>query len=565
MTTQNRLFYGDCLDVLRTLESESVDLVYLDPPFNSKKDYNAFFSTEEHKDADAQITAFEDTWHWGEQAQKEYNDLLQNPEAGSLGETLLPALRQFLAESDMMAYLVMMGSRLVELRRILKNTGSLYLHCDPTASHYLKIILDGIFGAVGYKSEIIWKRTSSHNRAKRWGPIHDTILFYTKSSNFTWNKILMKLDEKYVEDYYKHEDEHGLFQTVDLTGPGQRKGDCGLEWNGINPTDKKRHWEVPPDHALPEWFIFPEGYSQLSVRERLDILDQQGIIIWPKKQNGVPRYKRYIQENSGTPVQDIITDIGPLSAKSAEKLGYPTQKPVELLERIINASTNEGDIILDPFCGCGTAIHAAEKLKRKWIGIDITHLAIGLIRQRLKKAFPNCKFSEEGTPKDVASARHLAESSGLDGRYQFQYWALFLAGALPAQGKKKGADSGIDGYIWFYDHYDPKAKPKKIVVSVKSGKIPANHIRELAGMLKDPVEIAVLLTLEEPSRVMKADAIAAGNFKYPNGHEVPKIQILTVKDLLDGKRPNFLDHGEGRAMNKQAKREKEESSQGNLL
>lgn len=480
MSEQNRLFYGDCLDVLRTLESESVDLVYLDPPFNSKRDYNAFFSSSEHKDANAQITAFEDTWHWGEQAQKEYNDLLLNPEAGALGETLLPALRQFLAESDMMAYLVMMASRLVEMKRILKSTGSLYLHCDPTASHYLKIILDSVFSVNNFRNEIVWCYRGAGYPKKDFGKRHDIIFRYAKSKDFIFNLDNVRVPyAKTTQERFKHK--------IGNVRKGIDYGDQTLNPKGRHPDD---WWEIQP--------------------------------------------------------------IAP-SAK--DRLGYPTQKPLELLERIILASSNPGDVILDPFCGCGTALHAAEKLKRKWIGIDITHLAIGLIRQRLNKAFPECKFSEEGTPRDIASAKYLAESNGLEGRYQFQYWALFLAGALPAQGRKKGADAGVDGYIWFFDNPHPQAKPKKILVSVKSGKIPANHIRELAGMLKDPAEIAVLLTLEEPSRIMKADAIAAGNFKYPNGHEVPKIQILTVKDLLEGKRPNYLDYGEGRAMNKQAKQE----------
>lgn len=561
---QNRLYYGDCLDVLRTLESESVDLIYLDPPFNSKRDYNAFFSAADHKDANAQITAFEDTWHWGEQAQKEYDDLLRNPQAGALGETLMPALRRFLAESDMMAYLTMMASRLIELRRVLKNTGSLYLHCDPTASHYLKIVLDGIFGARNFRNEIIWKRTSAHNSAKRWGPIHDSLLFYSKSDNKIWNATFQEFSKDAVNNIYSKHDKKGQFATGDLTGAGTRNGESGLEWRGFNPTKKGRHWAVP-SRSLPKWFEKPKNYESLTVQKKLDFLDDQNLIYWPEKEGGMPAFKRYLTEDKKIPIQDIISDIYPISPTSQERLGYPTQKPVELLERIIKTSTNEGDIILDPFCGCGTAIHAAEKLGRKWIGIDITHLAIGLIRQRLKKAFPNCKFSEEGTPRDVASARHLAENNGLDGRYQFQYWALFLAGALPAQDRKKGADSGVDGYIWFFDNPDPLAKPKKIILSVKSGKIPANHIRELAGLLKEPVEIAVLLTLEEPSKKMQADAIAAGNFKYPNGHEVSRIQILTVKDLLEGKRPNFLDFGAGRAMNKQARRETGKHRQTSLI
>lgn len=559
----NTLYYGDCLDVLRRLDSESVDLIYLDPPFNSKRDYNAFFASTEYKDANAQITAFEDIWHWGEQAQTEYSALLQNPNAGALGETLMPTLRSFLSESDMMAYLVMIGSRLVELRRVLKNTGSLYLHCDPTASHYLKILLDGIFGHDNFRNEIIWKRTSAHNSAKRWGPIHDTILYYSKTKDAIWNATCQDFETAKLEKIYSRQDENGTYATGDLTGAGVRNGESGQEWRGVNPTLKGRHWAVP-ERSLPEWFEKPVNYALLTVQEKLNILDQHDLIYWPDKQGGMPAFKRYLTEDKKIPVQDVITDISPISPTSQERLGYPTQKPVELLERIIKTSSNEGDVVLDPFCGCGTAIHAAQKLKRKWIGIDITHLAIGIIRQRMKKAFPRCRFTEEGTPKDVASARHLAKSSGLDGRYQFQYWALFLAGALPAQGKKKGSDGGIDGYIWFYDTPGEKARPKKIVVSVKSGAIPSNHIRELAGLITEPVEIAVLLTLEEPSKKMRADALAAGEFAYPNGKKIRRIQILTVKDLLDGKRPDFMDYGDGKAMNKQARQEKNGSEQGRL-
>ena len=236
-----------------------------------------------------------------------------------------------------------------------------------------------------------------------------------------------------------------------------------------------------------------------------------------------------------------------------------TQKPVALLERIIKASSNEGDVLLDPFCGCGTAVHAAEKLRRRWMGIDITHLAIALITQRMHRAFPQCAFDVKGTPKDVESARYLAETSGLEGRYQFQFWAVSLVNGLPAQGKKKGADGGIDGFIWAYDSPDPKAKPFKIAISVKSGKIPPNHIRELAGLIqraRDNTQMAALLTLEPPSKKMLADAVAAGYYEYPSGRKFPRIQILTIGDLLNGgARLEYLDCSDGRAMNKQVKRE----------
>lgn len=557
----NKLYYGDCLTVLKDIPAECVDLVYLDPPFNSQRDYNAFFTSQDGQASSAQVVAFEDTWQWGEQAQKEYDALLHNPDAGTLSETILPALRGFLAQSDMMAYLVMMAGRLLELKRVLKPTGSLYLHCDPTASHYLKILLDGVFSPVNFVNEIIWKRTSAHNSAKRWGPIHDTILYYSKTKEKIWNNTFQDFQEGALEKIYSKSDERGKFATGDLTGAGIRNGDSGAEWRGFNPTEKGRHWAVP-ERSLPDWVILPHGYSSFSTQEKLDVLDKQNLIYWPEKAGGMPTYKRYLTKDKKIPIQDIITDINPISPTSQERLGYPTQKPLELLERIIRASSNPGDIILDPFCGCGTAIHAAEKLGRKWIGIDITHLAVGLIKRRIHSAFPDCDFEIHGTPKDVESARFLAESAGLEGRYQFQYWALSLVDGVASNDKKKGADSGSDGFIWAYNS---DKEPFKINISVKSGKIPANHIRELGGMLgKNDVEICLLLTLEEPSKKMIADAISYGNYTYPNGKEFPRIQILTIKDLLEGKEPHFLDYGYGSAMPKKAKREEKKIKWGIL-
>lgn len=492
---------------------------------------------------------------------------------GVISETLLPALYEFLKQSDMMAYLVMMSSRLIELKRVLKETGSIYLHCDPTASHYLKIVMDGIFGAKNFKNEIIWRRTGNHNKTKRFSPIHDVLLYYTVSKNFVWNypkRPYMKghVEENFIKDEKGYKTDY--YGNV-LTGSGIRNGESGKEWMGVNPTNKKRHWAIP-GKCLEG---FEEETENMGILEKLDFLYEKGIIKF-EQNNYWPIYERYLNPDDGNPVGDIWAfqpytqgtvfntddgidaDVRWLSARDQERLGYPTQKPVGLLERIISASSNEGDIILDPFCGCGTAIHAAQKLNRRWIGIDITHLAVGLIKRRIHAAFPNTKFEIKGTPQDIDAARFLAESNGLDGRYQFQYWALSLIDAIPSNNKKMGADSGIDGFIWFHDSPREGAKPKKMIISVKSGKIPANHIRELRGMLNEQVKIAVLLTLEPPSRKMKADALAAGEYEYENGKKFPKIQILTIQDLLDGKKPEIIDYYEGAAMPKKARREKTE-------
>lgn len=567
----NTLHYGDCLNVLRELPDDLADLIYLDPPFNSNRDYNAFFTSAKGEGSTAQITAFEDTWHWGPQAEEEFGKLLHNPNAGLLGETLMPALRSFLGENDMMAYLTMMASRLVEMRRVLKGTGSLYLHCAPTASHYLKVVLDGVFGKENFRNEIVWRRTNSHNKTtKQFGPIHDCILFYSKSYNFTFNTLYTPYTKAYIEDRFKYNDAYGRYQLNYLTGPGTRKGESGKEWGGFNPTIANRHWAIPKSLRK----FLPEDID--TTLAQLDYLYSKKFIVFPKKEGGQPMYKQYIGQ--GMPYQDIwsyqpntkgvlidkticIDEDVKYLENDKERLGYPTQKPVGLLERIIRASSNPGDVVLDPFCGCGTAVHAAQKLGRQWIGIDISHLAVSLIKKRMSEAFPDCEFKVSGTPEDVESARFLAESNGLEGRYQFQYWALSLVSAIPANDKKKGADSGSDGFIWAYDAPDAK-KPYKINISVKSGKIPANHIRELGGMLgKGSIEMCLLITLEAPSKKMKADALSYGKYEYPNGKEFQRIQILTIEELLEGKRLDYLDYGVGQAMPKKAKKEVKKQEQ----
>jgi site-specific DNA-methyltransferase (adenine-specific) len=278
--------------------------------------------------------------------------------------------------------------------------------------------------------------------------------------------------------------------------------------------------------------------------EKLDLLDAHGLIYWPKSLRDAPsfpRFKRYLGE--GAPVQDVISEIPPINSQAQERLGYPTQKPEALLERILLASSNEGDLVLDPFCGCGTAIAVAEKLGRRWIGIDITHLAIALMRNRLQTAFGPTLSPYEviGDPKDLESATALA----IQDRYQFEWWALGLVDAWPAQDKKKGADSGIDGYISFFD--DNSGKAKRIIVQVKSGHVGATQIRDLKGTLeREKAAIGVLVTLEEPTKPMKTEAVSAGF--YDSEHfkgEYPRVQILTIRELLDGAKVRFPHMGMG--------------------
>jgi len=375
----NKLFYGDNLDVLRRkIESGSVDLCYIDPPFNSKRNYFQIYNNQGGEDR-AQAQAFVDTWEWGDEARDGLEYILHidrlHGNAGSTQWTeqtveLIRGFEKVLGRGSLLAYLVHMTLRIVEIHRVLKPTGSFYLHCDPTASHYLKLVLDAVFCGQGgdYLNEIVWKRTSSHSSAKRWGPTHDTILFYTKSTNYIWNDIPQAHSSAHLSSKYSSKDEHDNFMAADLTGAELRTGDSGKSWRGFDPTALGRHWAVP--RKVPENRVDLHNWEKLSTQEKLDKLDNAGLIYWPKKEGGFPRFKRYI--NSGMSIQSIIVDIPPINSQAQERLNYPTQKPEALLERIIKASSNEGDVILDAYCGCGTTVAVAQRLNRKWIGIDVT-------------------------------------------------------------------------------------------------------------------------------------------------------------------------------------------------
>ena len=531
------LYYGDNLDILRRhLKDETVDLVYLDPPFNSAQnynaffhDYNAFFHEKDGTDAASQIRAFEDTWHWDIETRKAYDALTEQP--GRVSD-VMQAFYTFLGGSDMMAYLTMMAPRLVELRRVLKSAGSLYLHCDPTASHYLKLLCDAIFGKNNFQSEIVWKRTSAHSASKRWNDVHDTILFYSKTEDFTWNEVLLEHSEEYAARY-KNKDAGGKFWADDnLTGPGVRHGDSGAAWRGFDPTSKGSHWKV--SLRAVESIVGPEKAKKLSTTEKLDLLDEHNFIHWPQTRSGggsgFPRFKRYL--SAGTPVQDVIADVPPINSQASERLGYPTQKPVALLQRIIQASSNRGDVVLDPFCGCGTTIDAAEKLGRKWIGIDITQLATSLIKHRLRGTYGNkIEIVTVGEPVTPNEAYVLAEQD----KYQFQWWALGLVGARPVE-QKKGADRGIDGKILFRDN--PKAgKPEQIIIQVKGGKTGAKDVRDLRGVLeREKAAIGILISLQPATGPMETEAASVGFYEHKlNRQKYPRLQLRTVRELMEGK------------------------------
>ncbi|MBF0305876.1 MAG: restriction endonuclease [Alphaproteobacteria bacterium] len=512
----NRLYYGDNLAVLReVVATESVDLVYLDPPFNSQATYNVLFKGHTGQAPGAQIEAFEDTWHWGEQAEGAFLEILSS--TNTQAAELLRALRSFLGESDMMAYLAMMGVRLIELHRVLKATGSIYLHCDPTASHYLKIMMDAIFGADMFRNEIVWKRTTTHSDSKTWSRVSDSILFYSKSRIFTWNTPREPHSEEYIRTKYGNDDGDGRRYTLDnMTSPNPRPN-MMYEWKGFQSPDKG--WR----------------YS----RETMARLDAEKRIWYPANKDGSlntmkrPRLKRYLDEMEGGVMGNVWTDISPLNSQAQERLGYPTQKPVALLDRILRASSNPNDVILDPFCGCGTTVHAAQKMGRQWIGVDITHLAISLIERRLRDAFPGIAFEVHGTPKDLESALDLAARD----KYQFQWWAVSLVGARPYGGKKKGADGGIDGILFFRSE---KNATEKALVSVKGGEtVGVGMVRELIAVVeREKAAVGVLICLALPTRPMEKEAAAAGFFETTY-EKVPKIQVITLAELFQGKRPRI--------------------------
>ena len=535
----NRLYYRDNLTVLRgCIGDESVDLIYLDPPFNSQSTYNVLFRSTAGEQSRAQIEAFDDTWHWGDEAELAFDGVINS--GSSDAAEMLRAMRGFLKETDMMAYLAMMAVRLVELHRVLKPTGSIYLHCDPTASHYLKILLDAVFGVENYRNEISWRRSSAHNDtkqgSKKCGNIRDTIFFYSKSDSWTWNPQYTAYSEEYTESMYRFVDgEPGRrYRKGDLTA-AKVGGDTRYEWRVRRITGGEWLADLENEYLSPK-----EGWEYTGVlpygkriwaysKENMKQYSLDGRIVY--SESGMPNYKRYLDEMAGVALQNDLNDIK--LASGSESLGYPTQKPLALLERIITASSQEGDVVLDPFCGCGTTIHAAQKLKREWIGIDITHLAISLIEKRLKDAFPGITYEIHGTPKDLEGARDLA----LRDKYQFQWWAVSLVNAVPFGGKKKGADSGIDGLIYF----KPEGKAtEKAIVSVKGGdNVNLAMVRDLAHVVdREKARIGVFITLADSTGPMRTEAVKAGFYETLYG-KYPKIQILTIRELFEGKQPNI--------------------------
>ena len=532
----NMLYYGDNLDVLRRhVADESVDLVYLDPPFQSSRDYNVLFERKDGTEAAAQIQAFEDTWRWDMAAARALDEMVRR--GGHVAETLL-ALQRILGESDMMAYLAMMAPRLIEMRRALKDSGTLWLHCDPTASHYLKLILDAIFGPEHFRNEIVWERTMAKAlMTKRLPSNHDLLLVYQKTPDASWNNNkafvpydLENLDEK-TQKKYTHRDSDGRRYHLDnLLNPNKNRPNLDYEFLGI-----RRVWR----------------WTQSRMQQAYDA----GLVVQPRP-GAVPRYKRYLDEQRGKPLADVWSDIPPLNSQARERLGYPTQKPLQLLERVIALGTNEGDVVLDPFCGCGTTVAAAEKLKRRWIGIDITHLAVNLMKHRLHDAFGRSvadSYEVIGEPTTVEGAQALAKENP----YQFQFWALGLVGARPHD-EKKGADKGIDGRLHFLD--PETGKYKDIIISVKAGKPTVSYLRDLRGVVdREKAAIGVLITMQDPTRAMVKEGATGTFYSSPFGQH-PGLQLLTIQQLMDGTQIDY-PHQADATIKKAPKEHRKDSEQ----
>lgn len=531
---ENVLYYGDNLDILRRyVRDETVDLVYLDPPFNSAQTYNVLFAEHDGSRSAAQIKAFEDTWAWNIESEAAFRDVVI---AGGKPSQAMQAFRTLLGENDMLAYLAMMAPRLIELHRVLKPMGSIYLHCDTTASSYLRVLMDAIFGPERFLNEIAWKRTTAHNDPKRYGRIQDRLLFYSKTASKTFNRVPGSYSEEQLARY-KYSDARGPYRAENLTAP-HFSPTRTVDWRGAHPG------------ADRQWRFALEELERLYAVGRI-LLTQDGR---PRKDG----LKMYLDEAEGPALQDIWTDIG-MGPTSGERLGYPTQKPEALLERIILASSNEGDVVLDPFCGCGTAIAVAQRLNRRWIGIDITHLAISLMKNRLLDSFGaevGATYRVIGEPVTLSEAEALAAED----KYQFQWWALGLVGARPVE-QKKGADKGIDGRLYFID--DNSGAAKQVILSVKGGHTDVTHVRDLRGVLdREQAQIGVLISMQEPTGPMKTEAASAGFYASPwnPAKPHPRLQILTIRELLDGKRIDMPPPGQVNVTFQRAPRARSEAS-----
>ena len=554
----NRLYYGDCLTVMREhMSLSSVDLIYLDPPFNSDQSYNAIYKDETGRPLPDQIEAFNDLWTLNEDREREIRMMpVLMRDSGIDDDTVqfwrfwMNALRT--THPRLLAYLAYMVQRVVEMKTLLRPTGTIYLHCDPTASHYIKVMMDGIFNHENFRSEIIWKRTSAHSAARRFGPVHDVILVYTKGTKFTWNVQYGEYDRQYIDAFFTHKDDAGRrWRRTDLTGPGTRAGDSGLPWRNYSPTERGRHWQ-PPSYFYDRYTkLTGEELAQYPLIARLEKMDAAGLIHWPKKVGGMPQGKRYLDEAPGIPLQDVWTDIRPIHSLADERMGYATQKPLALLDRIIKSSTNEGDVVLDPFCGCATTLEAAHSLKRKWIGIDIAIHAIKRVAairlQDRLRLVEGEDFTVEGVPRNLEGVKDLWTRD----KYQFQKWAVEHVDGFVTT--KRTSDGGVDGRLYFAM---PGCKDlQSMAIEVKGGKnVSITDLRALRGVLDNDTALMAGLIIMEPlgptkERNFRRFMADAGDLDVL-GMKYARMQLLTVEDIFSDRRfltPSVAGRGSGQS------------------
>ena len=523
----NRLYYGDCLAVMEEMPPGSVDLIYLDPPFNSSRDYNAIYTDETGRPLPTQIEAFCDTWILDEDRERAIRQMpILMREAGIDDEVAefwrlwVKALRK--TNPRMLAYLSYMVQRLLPMRGLLKATGSIYLHCDPTASHYIKIMMDAIFGHENFRNEITWQRTESHNTADRYGNIADILLYYAKSSQAVWNPQYQDYGEAQLSRF-RHVDGDGRrYKLENLTAPRPNSNSGKFNWRGTLP-GPTRGW----------------GYNI----EQLEAWWHEGRI--RTKADGTPRtdgLKVYLDETQGKPLQNIWTDISRIPNTSSERMGYATQKPLALLERVIMASSEPGDLVFDPFCGCATTIEAAHRLGRRWIGIDIAIHAIKRVAkvrlQERLRLVEGSDFEIKGMPRDMEGARDLWKHD----KYHFQKWAVEQVDGFVTA--RKSGDGGIDGRLYFAmpqeDAWE-RDPLRSMVIEVKGGtNVGIDVVRNLRGILeREDAEMAGLIVLEEPGNKKRAsfgrELAFAGDLAV-HGTTYPRMQLLTVSEILAGKR-----------------------------
>lgn len=472
----NVIYYGDNLEILRKyIPEESIDLIYLDPPWKSNKPYNILFKAPSGKLSEAQIIAFDDTWHWGKEAELTFEEIVEKASPNVV--SMMSAFKSFLGTNDVMAYLTMICPRLIEMHRILKDTGTIFFHCNPVIGHYVKILLDAIFGKEQFRNEIVWCYTGrEHPTTKVFPWRHQTIFFYSKGEKYRkkFHPLFREYDKGYVDLYFDQKDEDGRKFQWQSGGKGGRY---------------KQYLDESPGIRIPDW--------------------------WEQKREGIkPLHGK---------------DMYTMHKKDEEEYYYPTQKPVRLLEMIMESASDEGDLVLDPFCGCGTALIAAQRLKREWIGIDVTYLAVDVMKYRLKKAFPDISFKIKGEPVGFYGAKKLSEQN----KHQFAIWIVSRIGGHPSD--KKSWDRGIDGYYFFMDGKDVK----KAMIQVKSGKVNPSNIRDFCHVVEREADMGLFITLNPPSAEMKKEALTKGFYVDSVKNKYQRVQILTIEEILKGKEPDI--------------------------